>query len=233
MSVISGIWGAETQKDAIEDSAAMTADWQKYLIALEQRKYDDAAKFRDLAYKEGQTLVGALERQVPLIEEELSKAPEYAKEYYDLASKRGTEDIMSNLSSYGLAKSSVSGKAIGTMQEGISAQEAKDLIAQRQWQTSTRMGLIGRPTGFNPAQGYGDYMSGASQAQSDISQLTVAGGAVQAGLYGSIGQTAAQIPAYYNMGKGLGWWGGAGASAGGYSAASEASYGEMAGSLLY
>lgn len=212
MSVISGIWGAEAQKDATEDAAASTADWQRYLIALENRKYDDAAKFRDLAFAEGQTLVNTMQRNIPQIEADIAKQPESASEYYKLMGKRGTEDIMSNLAPYGLTKSSVAGKAIGTMQEGLSAAEAKDLININQTKIANRMGLIGKPTGFSPTTGYPD-MSGASAAQQNVAQLGVAGGAVQAGLYGSIGQTAAQIPAYYNMGKSAGWWGGGGTAA--------------------
>ncbi len=203
--------GAEKQTDALEEAARGTKDWQNYLIALEERRYNDAKRFRDLAYREAETLVGTLERQIPLIEQDISEMPETAREYYALASERGTEDIMSSLSPFGLAKSSVSGKAVGTMQEGLSAIEAQDLIKQKQWQTSIRMGLIGRPTGINPSVGSGgNYISAASGAQQNLSNLTVGKGAVKGGLYGSYGSTLSQLgmmPLQYQMYKGLGWGG--------------------------
>ena len=48
MSLISGIWGAEAQKDATEDASAQQAAWQQQLINWEKQKYGDTAYIREM-----------------------------------------------------------------------------------------------------------------------------------------------------------------------------------------
>ncbi len=194
------IYGSSLQSDAIEKAAESTENWQNYLVAFEERKYDEAAKFRDLAYQEASQTLAMQTRQMSLVEQDIADLPQSAREYYSLAATRGTEDIISNLAPYGLSPaSSTAGKAVGLMQEGLSAQEAKDLISQKQFQIQSRLGLLGKSTGATAETGYSANLAGGTQAQGLLSDLYTTEGAVTGGLYGSIGQTITQLPLYYQL----------------------------------
>ena len=121
---------------------------------------------------------------------------------------------MSNMATYGLTNSKAAGTALGTMQEGLSAQEAKDSFSMdnmlRQQQISNMMTLMGFPS-------YNMDMTGATNALNNQSQLMLAGGASQANMWGNIGQTNAQIAPYVwqsMYGKNAGASSAAGAAAG-------------------
>lgn len=197
--------GAKEQTGALEDAAQSTENWQKYLVAFEEKKYEEARRFRDLAYEEASIKLETLKGTMPLLREDLLKLPESAREFYALAGRRGTEDIMRNLAPFGLSpESSTVGRAVGGLQEGLSAIEARDLVGQEQFRISSMLNLLGQtPTGVSPQTGYPDF-SGASAAQSNIANLMVGQGAVTGGLYGSYGQTISQLPLLFAGGGGFG-----------------------------
>lgn len=205
------VYGASKQSKALEKAAESTENWQKYLIALEEKRYDEAARFRDLAFEEAQLKFETFQETLPLLQESIARTPESAREAFALAGRRGTEDIMRNLAPFGLAPgSSTAGRAVGTMQEGLAGMEARDLIGQRQFQTSAMLSLLGRtPLGVSPTTGAGSgLLSGAGQAQGNLANLFASQGAVSGGLYGSLGQTFGQLPLLYQLLRG---GGGAGA----------------------
>lgn len=197
--------GAKEQTDALENAAQSTENWQKYLVAFEEKKYEEARRFRDLAYDEASIKLETLKGTMPLLREGISKLPESAREFYALAGERGTADIMRNLAPYGLSpESSTVGRAVGGLQEGLSAMEARDLVGQEQFRMNAMLSLLGQtPTGVSPQTGYPDF-SGATAAQGNLANLAVGQGAVTGGLYGSYAQTLSQLPLLFAGAGGAG-----------------------------
>lgn len=185
--------GAEKQSESIEEAAKQTESWQDYLVALEERRYDDAAKFRQIAYQTAKLQLGAMQTAVPLLKQYATSEPGTSPAY-QTALRRGTESMMSNLAPYGLTKSSVTGKGMGELTGSLLSADWENIL-------NTQKALAGMTPGASPTQGteYQGLLSGASQAQGQYSDLLTAGGATQYGLYGNLGQQATQMPMYYSL----------------------------------
>lgn len=95
---------------------------------------------------------------------------------------RGTKDIFSGLSAYGLTDSSTAGTAVGDF--------TANLIASDE---DRRLRVLSGLAGYqDPALSLG--AQGSVGAAGSISDLVTSQGASTAGLYGSIGNTLAQLP---------------------------------------
>jgi len=188
--IIGNIFGADEQSEAIEKAAKSTENWQKYLVNLEKRKYDEAERFRNLAFNEAKMKVRAMRTAMPLLKQYATSEPGTSPQY-QTALRRGTQSMMQNLAPYGLTKSSVTGEGMGELTGSLLSADWQNIL-------NTQKALAGYQTGISPETGYPN-MGAAGQAQSDYSSLIGAQGAVQGGLYGSLGQTAQQLPMYYSL----------------------------------
>lgn len=184
------IYAANKQSDAVKKAAKSTENWQKYLVAFEERKYDEAERFRNLAYQEGRMKIGAMRTALPLLKQYATSEPGTSPAY-QTALRRGTESVMSNLAPYGLTKSSVAGEGVGELTGSLLSSDWQNIL-------NTQRALAGYQTGFSPETGYPN-MSTAGIAQGNLADLMTAQGANTAGLYGSLGQTVQQLPMYYSL----------------------------------
>ena len=82
--------GADEQSEAIEKAAQSTENWQKYLVNLEERKYDEAERFRNLAFNEAKMKVGAMRTAMPLLKQYATSEPGTSPQY-QTALRRGTQ----------------------------------------------------------------------------------------------------------------------------------------------
>jgi len=199
--IIGNIFGADEQSEAIEKAAKSTENWQKYLVNLEKRKYDEAERFRNLAFNEAKMKVGAMRTAMPLLKQYATSEPGTSPQY-QTALRRGTQSMMQNLAPYGLTKSSVTGEGMGELTGSLLSADWQNIL-------NTQKALAGYQTGISPETGYPN-MGAATQAQGQYSDLLTSGGAVQGGLYGSLGQDLTRMPYYYNLLKQMGGSGGTG-----------------------
>lgn len=202
-SAYSASKAADEQSEAIEKAAESTEEWQIYLQKFEEKKYDEAERFRNLAYKEGNLQYQQAQKLLPMYTEETMATypstmdllrkdvlrPPGTSELF----KQGVGNIAAGLAPYGV---SPKGSAFGRMYSNLLAQDIE----------STRQGrfqLAGYGTqpsmqSISPETGYPDF-SGATSAQSDLANLMGMQGATQAGLYSAQSKYASQLPAYFNL----------------------------------
>ncbi len=202
-SAYSASQAADEESEAIEKAAESTESWQKYLVALEEKKDDEAARFRDLAYKEGKLQYQQAQKLLPMYTKEtMATYPSTMKLLReDVLREPGTSalfqqgvgNIAAGLAPYG---ASPKGSAFGRMYSNLLAQ---DIESTRQGRfTLAGFGTQPSMQGISPETGYPN-MSNATQAQSDLSNLIGMQGATQAGMYRSYGQMAQQLPMYYSL----------------------------------
>jgi hypothetical protein len=195
--------GADEQSEAIEKAAESTEEWQKYLVALEEKKYDEAARFRDLAYEQANLTYQQAQQLTPMYTKETMATYPQTMEMLrqDVLRepgtselfKRGVGNISAGLAPFGISPNS---SAFNRMYTDLLGQDIENV-------RQSRFKLAGYGTQPSTANvsattGYPD-MSAASQAQGNYASLIGAQGAVQGGLYGSLGQTATQMPLYYSL----------------------------------
>ncbi len=201
------IFGARQQQKAIDKATSNEEAWRNRMLDLME-------PLMGISREEAQFKLDQMKEQIPFLFDRfkdisgealgrLRGAPESAREAFQLASRRGTTDIMSSLAPFGLTDSKVAGTAVGNLQEGLSAQEAQSLISQKQFGTSGMLSLLGlnppTPTGTGAGNQAINILGQAGGANTNISQLLTGGGAVQSGLFGSLGQNIAQMPWLWNF----------------------------------
>jgi hypothetical protein len=186
--------GSHEQSKAIEKAAQQTESWQDYLVALEERRYDDAARFRNIAYKTAQLQLGGMKTAMPLMQQ-YAKATPGTSPAYQNALRMGTRSLMSNLAPYGLSpSSSTAGQATGELGANLLATDWQNIL-------NTQKALAGYAPNASPTQGaeYMGLLGQAGSAQSDVSNLLGMQGATKGGMYGNLGNMAMQMPLYYSL----------------------------------
>lgn len=198
--------GSEKQSQSIEKAAQSTEAWQKYLVALEERKYDDAARFRNIAYSTARLQLQQAEQVYPeltkaflatypstmgLLRQDVLREPGTSQLF-----QQGVGNIAAGLAPYGV---SPKGSAFQRMYTNLLGQDIENVRQDR----FKLAGLVsGQPftPNISPETGYPN-MSAAGAAQSDYASLLGTQGAVTGGMYGSLGQTVQQLPMYYSLMK--------------------------------
>src|SRR3972149_658922 len=167
--------GADEQSEAIEKAAQSTENWQKYLVNLEERKYDEAERFRNLAFNEAKMKVGGMKTAVPLLKQYATSEPGTSPQY-QTALRRGTQSMMQGLAPYGLTNSSVTGEGMGELTGSLLSTDWQNIL-------NTQKALAGYSPNVSPTTGseYSNLLSGASQAQGNLADLYTSQGAVQGG----------------------------------------------------
>ena len=169
--------GAKEQAEGIGKAGKAAARSEARALEFQREIYEEGAPYRELGRE-----------AVPFLREDILAAEPGTSPLYQRALTGGIEDIQTQLAGYGLADSSVAGKAIGEFTGELSARDIADI-------RSRRMSLAG----FQGAGTAGALQAGgaAAGAAREGGRLDVAGGAVRGGLYGSLGQTIAAAPLQY------------------------------------
>jgi len=169
--------GAKEQAGGIEKAGEAAAASEARALEFQKEIYGEGAPFRELSRE-----------AIPFLREDILATDPGTSPLYQRALTGGIEDIQTQLAGYGLADSSVAGKAIGEFTGELSARDVADI-------RSRRMAL----TGFQGAGTAGALQAGgaAASATRERGRLDVAGGAVRGGLYGDLANiTSAGIGAY-------------------------------------
>jgi hypothetical protein len=166
IGAVGDILGAGTQAKALRRGQGILERQQR----LVERGFKEAAPFRDFA----------LEELLPLIREDIGREPGTGP-LFQRGLERGTASLAGELSKFGLLDSSVSSKAFGELGSGLLAQDIAGIRGQR-------AGLLGLRTA---GQELLPLLSGGAQQLAGTEQQL---GAVGGGLFGTLGQRAANIP---------------------------------------
>jgi len=161
-----------------EERGIKKAEQQQAAIRKrEEEIYGETAAFRELARE-----------AVPFIREDVLAAEPGTSSLYQRALTGGIEDIQTQLAGYGLADSSVAGKAIGEFTGELSARDISDIRSKRLALASG--GTIGIPETLSAA-------GMSAGVASNLSNLATQRGVSQGGLYGNLANiTSAGIGAY-------------------------------------
>lgn len=144
--------------------------------------YGETAEFRELA-----------KEAVPLIRKDVLAAQPGESQLYQRALSGGVEDIQTQLAGYGLADSSVAGKAIGEFTGELSARDAENI-------RQARLGLTrGATTGIPETLSAAGISTGVSGRGAP---LAIEKGAVRGGLYGDLANIATAGIGAYQQQKG-------------------------------
>lgn len=182
LSAYSAYEGGRKEKRGIEKAEDLEATRTAEARAREADIYGETAEFRALA-----------KEAVPLIREDVLAAQPGESQLYQRALSGGVEDIQTQLAGYGLADSSVSGKAIGEFTGELSARDAENI-------RQARLRLAGGATTGIPetlsAAGISTGVSGRG------APLAIEKGAVEGGLYGNLANIATAGIGAYQQQKG-------------------------------
>lgn len=181
-TAVAGYLGSEAQKEGIESAEEQQAAAAAVAAEREARIYGGTEEFR------------ALSREaLPFIREDVLAAEPGTSPLYQRALTGGIEDIQTQLAGYGLADSSVAGKAIGEFTGELSARDTADIRSKRLALAS------GGTTGIPETLSAASLTAGPS---SNLSNLAVRGGEVRGGLYGDLANTALATYGAYKQGQG-------------------------------
>ncbi len=182
-TAVAGYYGSEAQKEGIE-----SAEEQQAAALAEAREREtgirgETAEFRELARE-----------AVPLIRKDVLAAEPGASPLYQRALAGGVEDIQTQLAGYGLADSSVAGKAIGEFTGELSARDIADI-------RSKRLAVAGgATTGIPETLSAAGLRAGPTRA---LSGLAVQKGEVAGGLYGELANIGLAAYGGYKQQKGF------------------------------
>lgn len=169
-TAVAGYLGSEAQEEGIESAEKQQAAELAAAKDREAKIYGGTEAFRELSRE-----------ALPYIKEDVLAATPGASPLYQRALTGGIEDIQTQLAGYGLADSSVAGKAIGEFTGELSARDTADIRSKR----LTLAG--GGTTGLSETLSAASLTAGPS---SNLSNLAVRGGEVRGGLYGDLANTA-------------------------------------------
>lgn len=192
-SVYASSRAASSQAKSLREAGRHEEAYQMELLAMQRQLFEEAEPYRT-------ALLGAGEEAVGLLGEDVLREPGTGP-LFQRGLTRGFENITAQQALYGLGPgASETQTALGEFTGLLTAADFERI-------QSARFRLAGLP---GPGQQTGQALGltpsiGASVARQG--QLTQAGGAVQAGLYGSYAQTLGQIPGLI---AGFGGFGGGG-----------------------
>jgi len=182
--------GAHAQEVGLSRAANIQQQYQQQLLDFQRMVYGEGAPFRDLA----KGLLPDLRRQV--------LSPE-SSAGYKLLSREGLDLLRGNAATTGDPYSGPSQIAQGRFQAGLAASE-RDAQIQRMFQLA---GFGSQAGGQSTAQA-ANLLGAAGGPATNMANLAQSQGAVQGGLYGSIGNTFAQLPYAFMMANSFGGGGG-------------------------
>ena len=187
--------GAKKQTKAVDKATETQAASQQRALEFQKEVYGEAAPFREFAEERLPGLQETMER----IRGDVLAAPGESP-LYQRGLTRGVEGIQTQLAKYGLADSSVSGRAIGEFTGALSAQDLENVRARRMGFANLQAGLTGfRGAGTSEALQAGGLAQQAGAGVSGLQALSP-----KAGLYGDIGSSlVSTLPLLARGGAGL------------------------------
>jgi len=190
-SAAGSIAGAHAQSNALTKASNIQKQYQQQLLDFQRMVYGEGAPFRDLA----KGLLPDLRQQ--------ALSPE-SSAGYKLLSREGLDLLRGNAATTGDPYSGPSQIAQGRFQAGLAASE-RDAQIQRMFQLAGFSSQVG---GQSTAQA-ANLLGAAGGPANNMANLAQSQGAVQGGLYGSLGNTFAQLPYAFMMANSFGGGGGA------------------------
>ncbi|TAL13949.1 hypothetical protein EPN95_04650 [Patescibacteria group bacterium] len=184
--------GANKQSAELRKARRGQEAYQNSLLDFQRMIYGEGAPFRDLA-----------KGLLPDLLKRFSASPEsVVSPAFSLIGKEGLNLLRSNFSTSGDPSSGPAQIAGGRFLEGLGAQEADRIIQQKNLMNADLLNLAGFGTGTgSSASGQALSLSvPIGQTAGNIADLTTTQGAVQGGLYGSIGNNLSQLGLLYGMG---------------------------------
>lgn len=190
-SIIGNYLGAREQSKAINSASRREASFQNKMLDFQRQVYDEGTPFRDISLQYARTGAETLPRLTHDVMNPTLSAG------FGLASREGLDLLSGNAATTGDPNSGPAQIAKARFMEGLLATER-----DRQIGDMFRLAGFGGAAGTQANNATGtaaNLMGAAGNISGNIANMDIARGGVTGGLYGSIGNTLAQLPYLYNL----------------------------------
>ncbi len=183
--------GAKKQRQAIGKAARGQEAFQQNLLDFQREVFEGGQPFRDISLEFART--GA--ETLPQLQENVMNPTLSAG--FGLAAQEGLQLLSQNAAVTGSPTSGPAQIAKGRFMAGLSSAETDRMMNNMFRLAGFGTGAGGQATAATGQAGQA--LGAAGGVAGNLANLQVAQGAVQGGLYGSIGQTIAQLPMAYQL----------------------------------